>query len=116
MTDKLMFTSLTSRGVVRSLVSKSEIFLVKSETKCLIYYTQSTEHIGYGSLTALEASWGEDWIRVNKNAFVRKAAILAIASGNADIELTLQFGSRMETVRVSRRLAPEVRKLFKLCK
>ena len=116
MTDKLMFTSQTRNGIVRSLVPKSEIFLVKADAKYLVFYTQLAEHVHVDSLTRLEASWGDDWIRVHRNALVRKATISAIRQGNANIELTLQFGSRRETVWVSRRLAPEVRKLFKLCK
>ncbi len=92
----------TYRG--KKLVRKSQIAFVKANNKYLDFYTEQGIFTECTSLKALEAAWGNDWIRVHRNALVRKSAVRSLGE-----KLWVQYKGKVEMLEVSRRQRPKVR-------
>ena len=103
-TDAVVFN--TANG--KKLVQKSEIAFIKADNKYLDFYTEQRVFIECTTLKALEAKWGDDWIRVHRNALVCKSAIQALGA-----KLAVKCKDKVEMLEVSRRKRPEVRRWLK---
>lgn len=96
----------THRG--KKLVHKSQITFVKADNKYLDFYTELGVFTDLTTLKALEATWGDGWIRVHRNALVRKSAIQSLGE-----KLGVLCRDKVEMLEVSRRQRPEVRRWLK---
>ena len=65
---------------VSQLAEGGEIAFIKADNKYLDFYTEQGIFTECGTLKALEALWGNDWIRIHRNALVRKSAIQSFNS------------------------------------
>jgi two-component system response regulator AlgR len=92
----------------KKLVWKSQIAFVKADNKYLDFYTEQGTFTELTTLKALEAAWGNDWIRVHRNALVRKSAIRSLGE-----KLGVRCNGKVEMLEVSRRQRPEVRRWLK---
>lgn len=92
----------------QKLVRKSQITFVKADNKYSDFYTEQGIFTDLTTLKELEATWGDDWIRVHRNALVRKSAIRSL-----DEKLGVQCKDKVEMLEVSRRRRPEVRRWLK---
>lgn len=89
-------------------VQKSEIAFVKADNKYLDFYTEQGIFTECATLKALEAEWGNDWIRVHRNALVRKSAIQSFKSEGRKLTVTCQ--DKPTVLDVSRRQMKELRR------
>ena len=96
----------TSKG--KKLVHESQITFVKADNKYLDFYTEQGIFTELTTLKALEATWGNGWIRVHRNALVRKSAIQSLGE-----KLGVLCKGKVEMLEVSRRQRPEVRRWLK---
>ena len=92
----------------KKLVPKSQITFVKADNKYSDFYTEQGIFTELTTLKELEATWGDDWIRVHRNALVRKSAIQSLGE-----KLGVQCKDKVEMLEVSRRRRPEVRRWLK---
>ena len=92
----------------KKLVQKSQITFVKADNKYSDFYTEQGIFTELTTLKELEATWGDDWIRVHRNALVRKSAIRSL-----DEKLGVRCKDKVEMLEVSRRRRPEVRRWLK---
>ena len=103
-TEAVVFN--TAKG--KKLVPRSQITFVKADNKYLDFYTEQGIFTECTSLKALEATWGNDWIRVHRNALVRKSAIQSLGE-----KLGVRCKGKVEMLEVSRRHKSEVRRCLK---
>lgn len=99
----------THRG--QKLVPRSQITFVKADNKYLDFYTEQGIFTECTSLKALEAAWGNNWIRAHRNALVRKSAIQSFNS--VERKLVVTHRGKLTVLDVSRRQKPEVRRWLK---
>ena len=92
----------------KKLVHKSQITFVKADNKYLDFYTEHGIFTELTTLKALEADWGNDWIRVHRNTLVRKSTIQSFNSVERKLAVTYQ--GKLAVLEVSRRHKPEVRR------
>ena len=92
----------------KKLVPKSQIAFVKADNKYSDFYTEQGIFTELTTLKELEATWGDDWIRVHRNALVRKSAIQSLGE-----KLGVLCKGKVEMLDVSRRQKPEVRRWLK---
>lgn len=92
----------------KKLVRKSEIAFIKADNKYLDFHTERGVFTECATLKALEKQWGDDWIRVHRNALVRKKAIQSLGT-----KIAVQCKGKVEMLEVSRRKRPEVRRWLK---
>ena len=92
----------------KKLVQKSGIAFVKADNKYSDFYTEQGIFTDLTTLKELEATWGDDWIRVHRNALVRKSAIQSLGE-----KLGVLCKGKVEMLEVSRRQRPEVRRWLK---
>ena len=92
----------------KKLVPKSQITFVKADNKYLDFYTEQGVFTDLTTLKELEATWGDDWIRVHRNALVCKSAIQSLGA-----KLGVRCKDKVEMLEVSRRKRPEVRRWLK---
>ena len=92
----------------KKLVHESQITFVKADNKYLDFYTEQGIFTELTTLKALEATWGNGWIRVHRNALVRKSAIQSLGE-----KLGVLCKGKVEMLEVSRRQRPEVRRWLK---
>ena len=92
----------------KKLVQKSQITFVKADNKYSDFYTEQGIFTDLTTLKELEATWGDDWIRVHRNALVRKSAIQSLGE-----KLGVLCKGKVEMLDVSRRQRPEVRRWLK---
>ena len=92
----------------KKLVPKSQITFVKADNKYLDFYTEQGIFTEPTTLKALEAAWGNDWIRVHRNALVRKSSVQSLGE-----KLVVRYRDKMEMLEVSRRQKPVVRRWLK---
>ena len=95
-------------------VLREEVAFVKADNKYLDFYTEQGVFIELESLKALEAKWGNDWIRVHRNALVRKSAIQSFNSVGRKLAVACQ--GKLTVLDVSRRQKPELRRWLKALK
>ena len=89
-------------------VQKSQIAFIKADNKYSDFYTEQGIFTELTTLKELEATWGDDWIRVHRNALVRKSAIQSLGE-----KLGVLCKGKVEMLEVSRRQRPEVRRWLK---
>ena len=92
----------------KKLVQKSQIAFIKADHKYSDFYTEQGIFTDLTSLKELEATWGDDWIRVHRNALVRKSAIQSLGE-----KLGVLCKGKVEMLEVSRRHKSEVRRCLK---
>ena len=92
----------------KKLVPKSQIAFVKADNKYSDFYTEQGIFTDLTTLKELEATWGDGWIRVHRNALVRKSAIQSLGE-----KLGVLCKGKVEMLDVSRRQKPEVRRWLK---
>ena len=92
----------------KKLVHKSQITFVKADNKYSDFYTELGVFTDLTTLKELEATWGNDWIRVHRNALVRKSAIQSLGE-----KLGVLCKGKVEMLDVSRRQRPEVHRWLK---
>lgn len=92
----------------KKLVPKSQITFVKADNKYSDFYTEQGIFTELTTLKELEATWGDDWIRVHRNALVRKSAIQSLGE-----KLGVLCKGKVEMLDVSRRQRPEVHRWLK---
>ena len=92
----------------KKLVQKSGIAFIKADHKYSDFYTEQGIFTDLTTLKELEATWGDDWIRVHRNALVRKSAIQSLGE-----KLGVLCKGKVEMLEVSRRQRPEVRRWLK---
>ena len=95
----------------KKLVHESQITFVKADNKYLDFYTEQGIFTELTTLKALEATWGNGWIRVHRNALVRKSAIQSFNPSALKLAVTCQ--GKLTVLAVSRRQRPEVRRWLK---
>ena len=103
-TGEIVFNTYKGKKLVR----KSQIAFVKADNKYLDFYTEQGIFTELTTLKALEATWGNDWIRAHRNALVRKSAIQSLGE-----KLGVRCKDKVEMLDVSRRQKPEVRRWLK---
>ena len=94
----------------KKLVQKSQIAFIKADNKYLDFYTEQGIFTELTTLKELEATWGDDWIRVHRNALVRKSAIQSFNSVECKLDVICQ--GKLTVLEVSRQHKSEVRRLF----
>ena len=92
----------------KKFVLRSQIAFVKADNKYLDFYTEHGIFTELTTLKALEADWGNDWIRVHRNTLVRKSTIQSFNSVERKLAVTYQ--GKLAVLEVSRRHKPEVRR------
>ena len=92
----------------KKLVRKAQIAFVKADNKYLDFYTEQGIFTDLTTLKELEATWGDGWIRVHRNALVRKSSIQSLGE-----KLGVLCKGKVEMLEVSRRQRPEVRRWLK---
>ena len=92
----------------KKLVQKSGIAFIKADNKYSDFYTEQGIFTDLTTLKELEATWGNDWIRVHRNALVRKSAIQSLGE-----KLGVLCKGKVEMLDVSRRQRPEVHRWLK---
>ena len=95
----------------KKLVRKSQIAFVKADNKYSDFYTEQGIFTDLTTLKELEATWGDDWIRVHRNALVRKSAIRSFNSVECKLDVICQ--GKPAVLEVSRRHKPELRRCLK---
>ena len=93
------------------LVLKSQIAFIKADHKYSDFYTEQGVFTDLTTLKGLEATWGNDWIRVHRNALVRKSAIQSFNSVGCRLGVICQ--GKLAVLDVSRRRKSEVRRCLK---
>lgn len=111
-TDSRTLVFNTAAG--KRFVPKVEVAFVKADNKYLDFYTEQGVFTEVESLKALENQWGNDWIRVHRNALVRKSAIQVFNSVTR--KLTVACQGKLAVLDVSRRQKPELRRWLKALK
>ena len=99
----------THKGEKR--VHRSEIAFVKADNKYLDFYTEQGIFTECGTLKSLEAGWGNDWIRIHRNAIVCKSAIQSFNSVGRRLAVACQ--GKLAVLDVSRRQKPKLRSWLK---
>ncbi len=94
----------------KKLVRKSQIAFIKAAHKYSDFYTELGIFTDLTTLKELEATWGDDWIRVHRNALVRKSAIQSFNSVGGKLDVIHQ--GKLAVLEVSRRHKPELRRWF----
>lgn len=89
-------------------VHRSEIAFVKADNKYLDFYTEQGIFTECTTLKALEAGWGNDWIRIHRNAIVCKSAIQSFNSVGRRLAVACQ--GKLAVLDVSRRHRPKLRR------
>lgn len=95
----------------KRFVQKAEVIFVKADNKYLDFYTERGVFTESESLRALEVQWGDDWIRVHRNALVRKSAIQSFNSVERKLAVACQ--GQLAVLEVSRRQKPKLRSWLK---
>ena len=95
----------------KKLVQKSQIAFIKADNKYSDFYTELGIFTDLTTLKELEATWGNDWIRVHRNALVRKSAIQSFNSVECKLDVICK--GKLAVLEVSRRHKSEVRRWFK---
>lgn len=93
------------------LVRKSQIAFIKADHKYSDFYTEQGIFTELTTLKELEATWGDDWIRVHRNALVRKSAIQSFNSVERKLDVICK--GKLTILEVSRRHKSEVRRWLK---
>ena len=93
------------------LVRKSQIAFIKADNKYSDFYTEQGIFTELTTLKELEATWGNDWIRIHRNALVRKSAIQSFNSVERKLAVACQ--GQLAVLEVSRRQKPKLRSWLK---
>jgi DNA-binding LytR/AlgR family response regulator len=108
-----LFTFTTRLG--KQLVSEEELVFVKADNKYLDFYTDRGMFTGEESLKSLEAEFSKKvWMRVHRNALVRKSAIRNF--NPITRVLGVELNGEIAEIPVSRRHKPDINNLFKMYK
>lgn len=94
----------------KKLVQKSQIAFIKADNKYSDFYTEQGIFTDLTTLKELEATWGDDWIRVHRNALVRKSAIQSFNAVECKLDVICQ--GKLTILKVSRRHKSELRRWF----
>ena len=100
-----------TKSGVSQLAEGGEIAFIKADNKYLDFYTEQGIFTECGTLKALEALWGNDWIRIHRNALVRKSAIQSFNSVGGKLAVTCQ--GQLAVLEVSRRRRPGLRRCLR---
>lgn len=101
----------TERGALR-LIPIEEVYYCQAEQKYVTVRYKGGEVLIEDSLKTLEANFPGMFIRIHRNALVAIAYLAGLKRGN-DGRLRVQIKDIVEQLEVSRRHAPEVRRLVR---
>ena len=94
------------------LIPADEIIFFLADQKYVTVGSQKKQILIEDSLKILEEEFGDDFIRIHRNALVRASAIRGLEK-NLDGQCRIVLEGVDERLEVSRRLLPEVRKIIK---
>ena len=105
------YLSGSYRGGIQR-VAVDEIICFQAEQKYVIAYTAEREILLDESLKSLEEKYGQQFIRVHRNALAARDRVMALEKG-ADGQAMLALHGISRKLEISRRHLPFVRKLLK---
>lgn len=95
-----------------TLIAVDDILFLRAEQKYVVAHHSRGEALIEDSLTALEAEYGQRFVRIHRNALVARAALEGLEKGSDGV-VRVKLKACAERLEISRRHLPELRRLLR---